>query len=275
MPLKRPILPQCTLVSIKIFNKKEGLGLQSKRNRTIYFLTLWPKPKDMGILKLKEKTAKTLAILGSILFIAAIVLFFMPVEIPHKTALPVLTAATFSIWLCPWQMTLAFTFSAVGDYFGYSGEFLYQMGAFAVAHIMFIAYFIERYFKKVEHDRKLTGRAKGHLAIVIFCTAALLATAFIKVVPGAEPGLIRTGISIYTCLISLMMLSALLQRSSLYALGAVLFVFSDFIIAWCMFVGPVPHSRLMIMIPYYAAQWILFIRSTPLRIAPEMRILRF
>ena len=72
-----------------------------------------------------------------------------------------------------------------------------------------------------------------------------------------------------------MMLSALLQRSSLYALGAVLFVFSDFIIAWCMFVGPVPQSRLMIMIPYYAAQWILFIRSTPLRIAPEMRILRF
>ena len=206
---------------------------------------------------------------------AAAVIFFLPWEIPHKTALPVMIAAIAALWLCPWQMTLAFTFSAVGDYFGYSGSFLPQMGAFAIAHVMFIIYFIGRYFRKVEHDRKLTGRAKGYLATVIFCIAALLATAFIKVVPGAEPGLIRTGVSIYTCLISLMMLSALLQRSSLYALGAILFVFSDFIIAWSMFVGPVPHSRLMIMIPYYAAQWILFIRSTPLRIAPEMRILRF
>lgn len=229
----------------------------------------------MSILKLTENRVKIMAISTSLLFLAAAVLFFSPAEIPGKTALPVSVAALASLWLCPWQMTLAFACSAAGDYFGYNGEFLPQMGAFAAAHVMFIIYFAGRYFRKVEHDRKLTGKAKGYLAIVIFCIVVILAVAFTKVVPESEPGIIRTGVSVYTCLIALMMLAALLQRSSLYALGALLFVFSDFILAWNMFVEPVPYSRFMIMIPYYAAQWILFIRSTPLRIAPEMRILRF
>lgn len=72
-----------------------------------------------------------------------------------------------------------------------------------------------------------------------------------------------------------MLIAAMLQRSSLYALGAVLFVFSDFIFAWNLFVEPIHGAGYMIMIPYYMAQWLFFIRSTPYRIAPEMRILRF
>ena len=118
-------------------------------------------------------------------------------------------------------------------------------------------------------------RASAFCPASIICTASLLAIAFFKIAPGAEPGIIRTGVCIYACLIGAMMLLALLQRSSLFALGAVLFVFSDLIIAWNMFVEPVPHSGYMIIIPYFAAQWLLFIRATPYRIAPEMRIMRF
>ena len=73
----------------------------------------------------------------------------------------------------------------------------------------------------------------------------------------------------------MMLATAMLQRSSLYALGAVLFAFSDFILAWNMFTEPIPYSRYLILIPYYLAQWLLYIRSTKFRVAPEMRLLRF
>lgn len=229
----------------------------------------------MGILRIQDHKISGSAVITSLIFLAGSILYYLPLEIPHKVTIPMATLTIASMWLCPWQMTLAFLFSAIGDYFGSCNHFILQMGSFAVAHVWFITYFASRYFKKVEHDKKLTAKAKGYFIMVIFCTIALLATAFIKIVPAAEPGIIKTGVSIYACLIGAMMLTALLQRSSVFAIGAVLFVFSDFILAWNMFVEPVPHSRYLILITYYAAQWLLFIRATPLRIAPEMRLLRF
>jgi uncharacterized membrane protein YhhN len=230
---------------------------------------------DMSILKLKENGIKTTTLSACIVFALGLIAFFTPVEIPHKVTIPVAILTIASIWLCPWQITLALLFSAIGDYFGSCENFLGQMGCFAVAHIWFIIYFIGRYLKRVEHDKKLTPKAKGYLGMVIFCTASLLAIAFFKIAPGAEPGIIRTGVCIYACLIGAMMFLALLQRSSLFALGAVLFVFSDFILAWNIFVEPVPYSQYLIMVPYFLAQWLLFIRATPYRVAPEMRIMRF
>ena len=229
----------------------------------------------MSILKLKENRVKTTTLSACLLFALGLIAYFTPMAIPHKVTIPVAILAIASLWLCPWQITLALLFSAIGDYFGSYENFLGQMGCFAVAHVWFIIYFIERYLKKVEHDRKLTPKAKGYVGMVVFCTAALITTAFFKIAPGAEPGITRTGLCIYACLIGGMMLMAMLQRSSLFALGAILFVFSDFIIAWNMFVEPIPYAGYMIITTYLAAQWLLFIRATPYRIAPEMRLLRF
>lgn len=229
----------------------------------------------MGILRIKDHKTTGAAVAASLIFLAGSIFYYIPVEIPHKVTIPLATLAIASLWLCPWQMTLAFLFSAIGDYFGSCNNFILQMGSFAIAHVWIVTYFADRYFKKVERDKKLTAKAKGYFTMVIFCTIALLAIAFIKIVPVAEPGIIKIGVSVYACLIGAMMLAALLQRSSVFAIGAVLFVFSDFILAWNMFVEPVPYNGYLILISYYAAQWLLFIRATPLRIAPEMRLLRF
>lgn len=229
----------------------------------------------MAILKLKDRLTGPAAITATVLFLCASVLFFLPVDLAHKITIPVGILTIASLWLCPWQMTMAFLFSALGDYMGSCQNFLGQMGFFAVGHIWFIVYFIKRYFSKVERDRKLTGKAKGYLAIVIFCAMALLSVAFFKIAPGAPAGIIRIGVCIYACLISTMMVMALLQRSSLFALGAILFVFSDFILAWNKFVEPVPYRDYLVLVTYFLAQWLLFIRSTRYRVAPEMRILRF
>lgn len=229
----------------------------------------------MAILKLKEKHIGSVALAATGLFLCASVFFFMPVDLAHKITIPVGILTVASLWLCPWQMTMAFLFSALGDYMGSCHNFLGQMGFFAVGHIWFIIYFFQRYFSKVEPDRKLTGKAKGYLTIVIFCTLALLSVVFFKIAPDAPAGIIRIGVCIYACLISTMMVMALLQRSSLFALGALFFVFSDFILAWNKFVEPVPHRDYLVLVTYFLAQWLLFIRSTKYRVAPEMRILRF
>lgn len=229
----------------------------------------------MAILRLRDRHTGPVALVATGLFLICAIMHFLPLEVPGKIAFPMGVMAVASIWLCPWQITLALLFSALGDWAGSCSSFLLHMGLFAAGHICYIIFFVKRYFRKVEPDFKLTAKAKGYLTMIVFCTMALMATVFVRIVPCAPAGIIRTGTGIYACLICTMLVMALLQRSSLYALGAVLFVFSDFILAWNMFVGPVPDSRFLIMIPYYAAQWLIFIRSTPYRVAPEMRLMRF
>ena len=129
----------------------------------------------------------------------------------------------------------------------------------------------------------LGGLLSEDVALVSVCSLNLagggqvesLLIAFGRLAPCAPAGILRTGIIVYSLLISAMMVTALIQRSSLFALGAVLFVFSDFILAWNRFVEPVPYHTYMILGPYFTAQWLLFIRTTSFRVAPEMRILRF
>lgn len=229
----------------------------------------------MSIFTLPASRVKASALTASGIFLCLAVMYFTPVEIPCKLAFPLASLAVASLWLCPWQITLALLFSALGDMAGAYDNFIAQMGSFMVAHIFFIWFFVGRYFTKVEKDMKLTAKAKGYLAMVIFCIIVLLAIAFTRIIPEAPAGLIRTGAGLYAVIISLMLLAAMLQRSSLYALGALIFVFSDFILAWNRFVEPIPEADLLILVPYFLGQWLLFIRSTSFRIAPEMRILRF
>lgn len=229
----------------------------------------------MSLISLKDKKTRPVVLWTTGLVICACLVVFLPVGIAHKITIPVGILTLAALWLCPWQITLALLFSVIGDYMGSCGQFIGQMGSFAAAHIMYVIYFIRRYLEKVERDRKLSMKAKGYLAMVCFCVAGLLATSIFKIAPLAPAGIIRTGVIIYTIVISCMLVMALLQRSSLFALGAVLFVFSDFILAWNMFVEPVPHSGYIILVPYFLAQWLLFIRATPYRVAPEMRIMRF
>lgn len=230
----------------------------------------------MSLFKADTKYQNPGALTATGLFLICAALYFIPgAVIPHKIAFPLAILSIAALWLCPWQMCLALFCSTIGDYMGSTGNFIAQMGFFASAHIWMIWFFTDRYLHKVEHDRKLTAKAKGYMVMVIFCAIALLAAAFTKIIPETPTGIIRIGTATYAVLICLMMVSAMLQRSSLYALGAVLFVFSDFILAWNKFTDPIPHAGLFIMIPYYLGQWLLFIRSTSFRVGPEMRLMRF
>ncbi len=229
----------------------------------------------MSIININDKHTRAAVIIATTLFLCTALIYFLPVSLDHKIAIPLAVLTAASIFICPWTMTLAFLFCSLGDYAGSCNNFIAQMGFFALGHIWFVVYFINRYREKVGPVFGMTAKAKGFLAMVIFCALVLLAVLFFRIAPCAEEAAVRVGLCVYACVICMMMIAAMMQRSSLFALGSVLFVFSDFIIAWDMFVEPVPNERYLIMLTYYLAQWLLFIRSTKFRVAPEMRLMRF
>ena len=86
--------------------------------------------------------------------------------------------------------------------------------------------------------------------------------ALADIIPSVPQGVMRYGVVVYAMLIAFMLWSALQQRSLLFAIGAGLFLASDMVLAWNKFVEPVSYSGYYILVPYYLAQWLLFIRST-------------
>lgn len=219
-------------------------------------------------------TPKTKTLTATAVFVCLAVLFFMPAAVPYKLAFPVASLFVASLWLNPWQICVALAFSALGDWFGTTGRFIPQVCAFAIVHVFYIWFFVKRYLTKVEHDRKLTAKAKGYIVMLMVCLVGLMTVVFARIIPAAPAGVDRIGVGVYSVLILAMLVMAMLQRSTLYAIGGLLFVFSDFILAWNRFVEPVPYATYVIMLSYYLGQWLLFVRSTPYRIA-SLRPFRF
>lgn len=230
----------------------------------------------MAIFSIKESKVKPVVFVTTGLFLFLAAVYFLPVEIPWKLAFPAGVLFFASLWLTPWEITLALLFSAMGDVAGCAGEILWQMGLFAVGHIFYILFFVKRYFAKVERrDGKISRRAVAHISVFTLCVLAVLAVAFALVVPSMPEGVMRIAGGTYAVIICAMFLMALLQRSSLYALGAAMFVISDLVLSWNLFVEPIECAGVKIMATYYLAQWLIFVRSTPYEVAHPVRLLRF
>lgn len=183
--------------------------------------------------------------------IAAVVFFVLPPSVQN-------------FWICvpAWLLTLfcalggnkpcriaalALATSAVGDVFGGMGALLPQIGSFAIAQIVYAVLFC-RYVRFDVH--------RLPLLLLPLLIAIVVAT---TVLPRVE-GFLRIAISGYMLVIMAMSCSAMFVRGKgwwLVAMGAVLFVISDSIIAWNLFVEPISAARLWIMSSYYAAQALL------------------
>ena len=192
----------------------------------------------------------------SIVFLALAILYFSPVQSPSKLAYPVAFLGLMALIdnkRIGIFMAYGLVLSALGDWQGTQGNFLGQMGCFALAHVAYIAYFISRL--KHQPDWKLV------ISAIIPCII-LGVVAIFWVIPEVPEGILQIGVSIYCLLILTMMWTAFLQKDWLFALGAALFVCSDFILAWNKFVSPIDDASWCIMVPYYGAQWMLFYRAT-------------
>lgn len=191
--------------------------------------------------------------LTTLLFAAGAALFFTNAAvIPYKVAYPVLllSLSLFYLRLKPLiPVGAAILLSAVGDAAGAGGMFIPQMLFFALAHGAYMCYFLPQ--------AQVAPRP-----FVWPVLTALLLFLFVCIVPRAADPAERAGVAVYGLVVAGMLYSALQYRGAYAAwfrLAALLFVFSDSVIAWGRFVAPVPCRTYVVMITYYAAQYLFYL----------------
>ena len=189
----------------------------------------------------------------TLLFAAGAALFFTNAAvIPYKVAYPVLllSLSLFYLRLKPLiPVGAALLLSAVGDAAGAGGMFIPQMLFFALAHGAYMCYFLPQ--------AQVAPRP-----FVWPVLTALLLFLFVCIVPRAADPAERAGVAVYGLVVAGMLYSALQYRGAYAAwfrLAALLFVFSDSVIAWGRFVAPVPCRTYVVMITYYAAQYLFYL----------------
>lgn len=205
----------------------------------------------------------------ALIFVVLATVYFMPwrqlaaflpaAVVKYRIAGPLLALTVAGIFFLPWQMALAMAFSMAGDFMGAYGSFIFQMGFFALAHIMLVTYFIVRLRRQRQCHEGQCCRRLIFPAVAAALCASLAAFALTCIIPHAPAGVIRTGCAIYALLICTMFGCAILQRDPLFAIGAALFLFSDMILSWNKFVTPVDGSKWLIMVPYYGGQLLLWL----------------
>lgn len=142
---------------------------------------------------------------------------------------------------------LALLASAAGDLAGSMHDFIMQIAFFAVAHLFYIADFLPK-------CRKVRGRLFG---VLTFAAITLVFLGYVMAHIASQMEFYAVGV--YGLIIFTMGATAILQQRAhrlWYVVAAILFVFSDSVIAYNKFVTAVPHSGLWIMTTYYAAQGI-------------------
>lgn len=191
--------------------------------------------------------------LTTLLFASGAALFFTNAAvIPYKVAYPVLllSLSLFYLRLKPLiPVGAALLLSAVGDAAGAGGMFIPQMLFFALAHGAYMCYFLPQ--------AQVAPRP-----FVWPVLTALLLFLFVCIVPRAADPAERAGVAVYGLVVAGMLYSALQYRGAYAAwfrLAALLFVFSDSVIAWGRFVAPVPCRTYVVMITYYAAQYLFYL----------------
>lgn len=199
-----------------------------------------------------QRTSRTLCLTTLLFALGAALFFTKAAVIPYKVAYPILLLSLSVFYLRLKSLIpvgAALLLSAVGDVAGAKGLFIPQMLFFALAHGAYICYFMPR--------AKLAPRA-----FVYPVLAALLLFLFVCIVPRAADPVERAGVAVYGLVIAGMLYSVLRYRGAYAAwfrLAALLFVFSDAVIAWGRFVAPVPCRTYVVMIPYYAAQYLFYL----------------
>ncbi len=201
-----------------------------------------------------------------ILYAVFALLYFIPAfGLPHKICIPVFILAAFSIGKAPWQITAALFLSALGDLAGSfkvssGGELalVFQILFFALGHISYILYFCTT---ALRHKRDSNKKSGLYCCAVLVLCAGIFIFVLSRIVPCVDVRILKICVTCYAAIIITMLFSALMTRDWIFCLGAVLFVTSDFILAWNTFVGAVPGEDYLIMISYYAAQAIIASRT--------------
>jgi uncharacterized membrane protein YhhN len=144
---------------------------------------------------------------------------------------------------------MALAFSALGDFMGASGELLLQIGAFAVAQVCYLLLI----------SRRVPKRSVGQVALAAALPVALCVVAIVVILPEIGAGAVKVGVVIYALLIGTMATIAALTKSWCVRIGAMLFILSDFTLAYAIFVFSPPLLLSGSLVLYFAGQLLLWL----------------
>ncbi|MFS0788611.1 lysoplasmalogenase [Shouchella sp. 1P09AA] len=137
-------------------------------------------------------------------------------------------------------------------------SFLAGLVIFLVGHLLYILGFYKETLKK--------NRKKG-IVLPYALYGLLVGSILIHSMLQASEGALVVPVLFYILVITSMGVVAWWTRNRFVLFGSVLFIGSDSILAWNLFVSAVPHSTVWIMTTYYSAQ--LFIALSMKRLPLE------
>lgn len=177
-------------------------------------------------------------------------------------ALPIVLLSFFSFISLKGKLKAAVVFalfaSAAGDVFlalTFEDSFVFGLGCFLIAHIAYVvSFFIARSDTQDRHME--TQRNPALLGVACAFVVGFSVLMAQHILPAA--GDLFYPVLAYIMVITVMGVTALVVARSWYiALGALVFVTSDAILAQTIFIKPITLSGFAVMLTYYAAQYLL------------------
>ncbi|MGM0840155.1 MAG: lysoplasmalogenase [Bacillota bacterium] len=189
---------------------------------------------------------------------AALYIFIIPAEpLPLKIAFKLIPMALIMFYAfrqLPSRPAPAMRLIIIGLFFCMLGDafiavqFVAGLGAFLVGHVFYLTGFI-----KMSRMNKTRLAALLPIGLYSFIIGRQLITALQT---EGNDGLVIPVVA-YMLVISLMALTAILTGNLWATAGSILFVISDSILSWNMFVSALPYSDVLIMTTYYSAQFLI------------------
>jgi uncharacterized membrane protein YhhN len=155
----------------------------------------------------------------------------------------------------PRKLTAALLFSGAGDFLlgGHLGRitpdklFLYGLLAFLGAHLCYISLFYPN-----RNPEPLSNARKVAIAVVILALGVMLQSLWPSL------GSMRFAVLVYALALDTMAITAIASRfPGIVAIGALLFVASDSVLAWDHFANSLPAFGPLIWLSYYTAQLLI------------------
>ncbi|MFC7785380.1 lysoplasmalogenase [Rossellomorea sp. GCM10028870] len=202
---------------------------------------------------MKNWLLPTLIGLMAILYIFVIPPEPLTLKIVFKL-IPMALIILYAFLQLPAKPAPAMRFIIIGLFFCMLGDgfialsFIAGLGAFLVGHVFYLMGFI-----KMSRINKTRLAALLPIGLYSFIIGRHL---IIALQTEGNDGLVIPVVA-YMLVISLMAFTAILTDNLWATAGSLLFVISDSILSWNMFVATIPYSDVLIMTTYYSAQFLI------------------
>jgi Predicted membrane protein len=190
-----------------------------------------------------------------ILLMSVLYIFIIPAD-PHAVKLlfkiiPMLLIITYTFLHIPqnskrlhWATFIGLIFCMCGD--GLLDWFVVGLSAFLIGHLCYMTGFFSEW-------RFSAWRLASIVPIAVY--AAYMGTQLVQALQDDDKGGLIIPVIAYITVIAVMTWSAIMTGRLWATIGSLLFLASDSILSWNLFVSDITYSGILIMSTYYAAQY--------------------